>query len=130
MITGSVDDDLNAVIEITVTGIGLRRKNIAAKVDTGFNDYLLLPNDVIAFLKLERTQRDALATLADGTEIATPYFIAEVLWDGAMKRVLVLGTEGGALVGMSLMRGYDLSVAVTEGGAVTLSKTVGETLSA
>jgi predicted aspartyl protease len=122
MISGFVDDDLNPLIEVVVFGKGRRKRTVIATVDTGFTDYLLLPLDLIGFLKLTALPSEAVAILADGTSIQSPYYVAEVMWDGVLKRIPVLGTEGNALVGMSLMRGYDLNVAVEEGGPVTLTK--------
>lgn len=122
MIEGFVDDDLNPLIEITVLGKGRRKRTVVATVDTGFTDYLALPHDLIGFLKLTSLPVQAEATLADGTVIQSPYYRAELLWDSNIKAVLVVGTDGGTLIGMSLMRGYDLHVSVGEGGKVRLTK--------
>ena len=122
MIVGFVDEDLNPRIEVTVTGRGLRKRSLTAIVDTGFTDFLLLPDGLIAFLQLTELPVQAKAVLADGSEISSPYYEVGILWDGVLRQVPVIGTDGTALIGMSLMRGYDLSISVEEGGAVTLTR--------
>ena len=122
MIEGTVDDDLQAVIDLTITGQGRRKRTLRAQVDTGFTDYLTLPQALIDALKLPQQKTQARAILADGSQVLSPYYRAEVLWDGVLREAFVISMESNILIGMALMEGYDLHVAVNAGGAVRLTK--------
>ncbi|MBC8135011.1 MAG: hypothetical protein H8F28_03885 [Fibrella sp.] len=67
-----------------------------------------------------RTQ--AVAILADGSQMISSYYRAEVFWDGAMREAFVISAGGNILVGMAMMEGYDLHVSVGEGGTVRLTR--------
>lgn len=58
------------------------------------------------------------AVLADGRAVETRYHRGRVLWHGRERGVQVLSAEGGALVGMSLLRGSRLIVDCAPGGTV------------
>lgn len=122
MIVGTVNDDLEAMVELTVYGQGLRKRKVRFQVDTGFNDFLVIPEEVVAYLKLRRTELRNYLTLADGSVRLQHYHECDVLWNGERRTVLVLALDGSPLIGMALMNGYDLHVSVREGGAVRLTR--------
>jgi len=120
VIAGEVRPDRQAVIRLVVRGPESASRCVEAVVDTGFNSYLTLPSDLVAELGLQYLARGR-ARLADGSVITTRYFRAEVEWDGQARPIRVLEAAGGPLVGMSLLYGCDLRIAVIDGGEVTIA---------
>jgi clan AA aspartic protease len=88
-------------------------------VDTGFTGYLTLPPSQIIALQLPFQQRQTY-TLGDGTDVQFDVYLATVLWDGRDRDVAVLATEGAALTGMRMLRGYRLLIDVIDGGEVLI----------
>ena len=58
--------------------------------------------------------------LADGSTVETSYHRVRVLWHERERAVQALVTKGGPLVGMTLLRGSILTVAVSPDGEVTI----------
>ena len=58
--------------------------------------------------------------LANGELASFDLYEARVQWDGQWQGVLVSLAQGGPLVGMALMQGYELSIQVTNGGRIEL----------
>lgn len=59
--------------------------------------------------------------LADGSTLRLDLYRGTVIWDGRPPVIQILEAEGGPLVGMQLMRGYELRVEVLDGGSVTIT---------
>lgn len=55
-------------------------------------------------------------------EMVRPVFlyIAEVVWDGQYRTVDIIESETVPLIGMRLLRGYDLHIQAIEGGYVKI----------
>ena len=71
-------------------------------LDTGFDGELSLPRDIIRHLGFPLYD-DFVSTLADSREITVPGYDGRVMWHGRSRSVLVLETEGEALLGMNLL---------------------------
>ena len=119
MIQGIVTPEREAVIRLMVRGPQGQEQELEAVLDTGFNDWLTLPPELVAALGLPFAA-PARATLADGSEVEMNYHRAAVIWDGALRSGLVLACEGGSLVGMSLLYGHEMYVNIVDGGLVTI----------
>ena len=119
MIVGKVTTDLEVVIELVVVGLN-RQENIEAVVDTGFSGYLALPSDLINRLKLRRIDNQAVI-LGDGTEVVLEKYLLAVLWHGKEHNVSALQTDGGPLVGMSLLYGSRVILDVISDGDVSIN---------
>jgi clan AA aspartic protease len=122
MIVGSVDPNGDAVVPIRVRGSeaeSSRSIELPVVVDTGFNEWLTLPPDMITALSL-RFREEGRYTLADGSEAASRLFAAEVEWFGRWRRVLIAEMDGGPLMGMALLSGSYLGIEVTSGGRVQI----------
>ena len=124
MIIGQISADREAVIPVTILGAGNQATEVEAVIDTGFTDFLTLPPVLTAFLRL--TFRESVEfVLGDGSPVQFDTYAAAVLWDDQQKNILVLASEGGPLVGMSLLYGYRVILDVVDGGTVTIeAKTV------
>lgn len=77
MITGKIRDERVAIIEVEVIGLNQRAK-IEATLDTGFTDYLTLPEFWIDYLKLPRigTRR---TIIAHGRAVLLDLYLAKVI---------------------------------------------------
>lgn len=119
MITGAVTAFGEAVIPLRIVGSTGEVLDIEAVIDTGFNGFLTLPTAVIDDLRLPWRRRGR-AVLADGTETIFDTYDGSVVWDGQGRRVAVDGADSEPLVGMALLGGFELTIAVTKGGQVTI----------
>ena len=119
MITGAVTAFGEAVIPLRIVGSTGEVLDIEAVIDTGFNGFLTLPTAVIDDLRLPWRRRGR-AVLADGTETIFDTYDGSVVWDGQGRRVAVDAAESEPLVGMALLGGFELTIAVTKGGQVTI----------
>lgn len=124
MIIGQISAGREAVIPVTILGAGNQATEVEAVIDTGFTDFLTLPPVLIASLRLT-FRESAEFVLGDGGPAQFDTSVATVLWDDQQKNILVLASEGGPLVGMSLLYGYRVILDVVDGGTVTIeAKTV------
>ncbi|CAN5144237.1 clan AA aspartic protease [soil metagenome] len=122
MMRGRVDGGgREATLPLTVIGRSGVRAEVEATVDTGFTGSMCLPLDVVQSLSVPFVGQ-GVAVLADGSTVETSYHRARVLWHGREIAVQVLVTVGGPLVGMTLLRGSVLTVAVSPGGEVTVEE--------
>jgi clan AA aspartic protease len=119
MISGRINSRLEAVISLSVIGSQGEVREVEAVIDTGFSDYLTLPVEVVTALGLSSIGVEQL-TLADGSEITADLCPVTIIWDGQPRAVEADTLESEALVGMALMKGYDLNARIAVGGRVTI----------
>jgi clan AA aspartic protease len=109
------------LIPLTVRGSRGRQQEIKAIVDTGFTGWLTLPPAVIAALNLSwRTFGRGI--LADGSVSYFDVYQAKVMWDGRLRSVFVDEFDATPLVGIGLLRGFELKMQVRAGGKVTIRR--------
>jgi clan AA aspartic protease len=120
MISGAVNETLDAIVSLLVQDAGGQPHQIEAVVDTGFNGFLTLPPSLIASLGLAWLSRQE-GELADGSIQLFDVFAATVVWDGRSRTIEVEATDGSSLLGMSLMKDHQLWIQVIDGGSVTIS---------
>src|SRR4051794_867893 len=120
MISGTVNAQLEAVIRLRVRGPGGVELDFDAVIDTGFTSSLTLPAMAVTALGLVR-QSGGSAVLGDGSVRSFDVYAAEVAWDGNWRPVLVSAVGDEVLVGMRLLAGHELRVAVVPGGPVEIS---------
>ncbi|MGL4497914.1 MAG: clan AA aspartic protease [Planktothrix sp.] len=121
MITGIVNRDFEPIIPRSVYDSDGKNYTQDAIVDTGFNGWLSLPPDLSAQLNL-RWKRRGGAILGDESECVFNICEAVLVWDGELLTIPIDEADSEALVGMSMMDGYQLVVQVFPGGLVELSK--------
>lgn len=90
-------------------------------VDTGFNDYLTLPTQVVAVMNLP-LYTTTLARLADGSQQSIPIHGARIRWNEREQLVPVLATGIKPLLGTALLQGFCLIVEFIEDGMVKVEK--------
>ena len=120
MMTGVVTSNREAVLRVMVRGTHGQEVPVDAVIDTGFTGFLTLPAQLIVILALAFAGTTR-ATLGDGSGVRLDIFEATVLWDNQERRVPVLAAEGGALMGMSMLSGYRVTLDVEDGGAVVVA---------
>jgi clan AA aspartic protease len=118
MMQGRVNQSCEAMLSIAVRN-NATIQMIDAVIDTGFSGFLTLPSDAISTLKLSWEGRD-VATLGDGTSCTFEVYLGYVIWDGQYREVYINESETVPLIGMRLLRGYDLRIQTIEGGIVTI----------
>ena len=118
MMQGVVNQSCEAILPIVVKN-NTTTQLIDAVIDTGFSGFLTLPPNVIAALDLTWKGRD-VATLGNGTSCIFDVYIATVIWDGQYRIIDINESETVSLIGMRLLRGYDLRIQTIEGGTVAI----------
>ncbi|MBI3821535.1 MAG: clan AA aspartic protease [Planctomycetes bacterium] len=119
MITGSVNSDLEGILRITVRGPNGKRKRITAVIDTGYNGSLTLPLELIADLGLPWRDTGS-AMLGDGSICECDIYASWVVWNRRTIGVFVEEANTTPLVGMELLRGFELNMKVERHGQVTI----------
>jgi clan AA aspartic protease len=118
MIHGIVNQSCEAILPVVLKN-DTKTQLVDAVIDTGFSVFLTLPSSVITALELVWKGRD-VATLGDGTSCIFEVYIAVVIWDGQYRTIDINESETIPLIGMQLLRGYDLRIQAVEGGSVTI----------
>ncbi len=93
-----------------------------AKIDTGFDGWLGLPNDYIEALGLEAIDTD-LVTLADNQQRPIDVYTAEVIWGQQNQTVRTHRAGTMPLIGMSMLDGHTLTIDARNGGSIELTPT-------
>ena len=116
---GRLDGWLTIPVERERASEGLRQCEVV--IDTGFTDWLMLPEVVIADLGLV-SQGKVSVTLATGEESQVDYYLTRVLWHDELSWVEVIGSTDQSLLGMELLRGYRLAIDAWKGGEVSVEE--------
>ena len=119
MIEGVVNERYEPVATITVQGPSGYSRQLDAVIDTGFNDFLMLPSSLVSELELPFETRMEV-TVADGRVASLPVHNVSILWDGRLTDTYAYTTDATPLVGMLMLDGYDLNVEVKVGGRVVI----------
>ena len=93
---------------------------VEAVVDSGFTGHLAVPERLVAKLGLTLQMRSEHAS-ADGSVRWLEMYDAEVEWGDDWRPVLVAAVGNEVLLGMRMMLGHELRVAVVPGGAVEIT---------
>ncbi len=121
MITGHINSKLEAIIALTILAKDGETKEFEALVDTGYTEFITLPQSILTELNLEIFASGRL-TMADGHAVDVDLFQATILWDGQPRTIEVDALESEILIGMSLLEGYDLHVHTIADGQVTINQ--------
>jgi clan AA aspartic protease len=119
MIRGHVNAAKQPVIPLQLLGPNRQSREVEALVDTGFDGLLAVPPDIVAALQLPYGMTRSYE-LGDGGKVEFDLHRITILWDSREVEVEAVVTTGGVLVGMSLLRGFQLFVDVVEGGEVLI----------
>ncbi len=120
MISGVVNDRLEAVVELPVSSPAGQTSDIKAIVDTGYNGFLMLPTAVVNELGLLYAGK-VTVILADGSRTDLPLFRVQLIWDDQPMSITVAASGPVPLVGMELLEGHNLNIDVHPGGSVQIN---------
>ena len=120
MIVGSVQRR-EPVIRLTVRGSRGRQEQIQAVVDPGYTGWLTLPPALMGRLNLP-WKTFGRGIMADGSVSAFDVYQARVMWDSRLRQVLVSELDATPLVGMALLRGFEIRMLVKARGKVTIER--------
>jgi clan AA aspartic protease len=121
MIQGTVRPRLVPTVPLTVRNSIGQELAIEALVDTGCSGSLTLPSAVIARLGLPWRMRGS-AVLANGKTEFFDIHAGVIIWDGKARNILIEAADTIPLVGMALIKGYDLSIRGEVGGKVRIKR--------
>ena len=119
MIEGQINARREALIPVRIRGASGAEAEVQAVLDTGFDDHLMLPAEMIEGLGLIRQGAMPLM-MADGSIVRASVFEAVVMWNGERRSISVQATKNDTLVGMRLLQGSLVTLEVVDGGAVTI----------
>ncbi len=122
MVVGRVDAHgsiLRAVTEVFVYGRSSMRARVQAVIDTGFSEFLTLPPHAIRALGLRPEYEESLV-LANGQTTKLVVYAASIDWDGHMREVKVLESDGDPLIGMKMLRDHDIHIRAVPDGPVSI----------
>jgi clan AA aspartic protease len=120
MISGYVNTDREAIVQLVVLGGNKQNKGIKAVVDTGYTGFLTLPSATITTLGLTwYMQQEGI--LGDGSLCMFNVYEASVIWDGEVRSIEINESEADPLIGMGLLEGYELKIQGIPGGLVTIT---------
>ncbi|MFM7192063.1 MAG: clan AA aspartic protease [Microcystaceae cyanobacterium] len=120
MMQGRVNQNCEAILPLVIRNNSITQR-VDAVIDTGFSGFLTLPSDIISTLQLSWEGRD-IATLGNGTFCIFEVYTGWVIWDGEYREIYINESETIPLIGMRLLRTYDLNIQAIEGGLVTIKK--------
>ncbi len=120
MISGYVNANREAIIQVAIVGSSNQLKSIRAIIDTGFTGDLTLPRNVIDQLgfTLRGLQR---VILGDGSLQYFEMFVGVVIWDGQIREVEINAAETDSLIGMGLLEDYKLEMEGRPNGEVRIT---------
>ncbi|HWQ32703.1 MAG TPA: hypothetical protein VNQ79_07450 [Blastocatellia bacterium] len=100
---GRLDADDTPLLEFEISEAGQAHEVV---IDTGFNDYLYLPENLVTAWALPFVMSGSVE-LADGSVIIADLYEAHLNWLGRAVRVSVLAgpPAGDSLLGMKLLAG-------------------------
>lgn len=117
--TGAVNTNLEAVLKLSLRGPTGTVIEVDALVDSGYTSSLTLPDATATALGLTR-RTGGRAVLADGSALLFDSYSVEVWWHGFWRRVAASAIGAEILVGMRLLEGSEVRIAVVAGGAVEI----------
>lgn len=88
-------------------------------------EWLTLPVDVITALRLRFWSLER-CELADGSECQFEVHVGTVVWDGKGREIHVDRADTVPLVGMKLMKGFELKMQVRPRGTITIKRLPGK----
>lgn len=115
--TGTVTASLEAALKLSLRGPSGTVIEVDSVLDTGYTGSLTLPDSVATAPGLTR-RTGGRAVLADGSALLFDSYSVEVWWHQSWRRVAASALGAEILVGMRLLEGAEVRIAVVAGGAV------------
>jgi len=119
VILGQVNPRTEAVIAVMMRDAAGHLLARDAVIDTGFSGYLTLPLATITALQLPFLS-SRVYSLGNNAQANFDTYKATLLWDGQEQDIKVLASEAHPLVGMSLLKGFRITINAVDGGEVRI----------
>ena len=116
---GTVNANLEAVIQLIIRGPRGGETFIDCVIDTGFSGFLTLPPTIIHSLELPWIASEE-GILADGSVIPFDVHRATVQWETQEREVEIQRANAAPLVGMALLENHAVSIHVRPVGEVRI----------
>jgi clan AA aspartic protease len=121
MVSGSVNAFKQAIVVLELRGPNGHTENVEVVIDTGFDDFFTVSPDLQTRLQMPFREIRSYE-LGDGNLVNFPIHQVTVVWDGQDRDVEALVTDGGVLLGMSMLTGYTLFIDAIDGGEVRIAR--------
>lgn len=121
MMLGAVDARKLAIIELELLGADGAVIRVNAIIDTGYDGFLTISPDLLSRLGSPYDETRSYE-LGNGEIVRFAVHDVDVIWDSRVRTVSAIVTEGGELIGMSLLTGFELFVDVVDGGVVRITR--------
>ena len=121
MITGQFQPDLRCLVEVEIMDASGAFRPVHAKLDTGFDGDIALPNSDFQTLDTSSTGTKSVS-LADGTVRSVTSCIAKVRL-GEIEHdatILNFGDSNQPLIGMEILLGYSIHIDVLPFGDIRI----------
>ena len=118
-VLGHADPLIRPYVQLVLRGPQGTEQIIQARLDTGFDISLALPQSFIDTLGLQATTARR-TQVADGSFVFFMEYRVRVLWEGFERPIRVLGKSGDALAGVALFEGYRVCIEFIDGGDVNV----------
>ena len=119
MIRGVVNAAYEPVVSLAFQGPTGQTPEVEAVVDTGFSEFLTLPQTLVDELGSPLVTRASLI-LADGSVARFDVYMVTVLWDGNPRQIGAYMSDAVPLVGMRMLDRHRLFIEVEDGGRVLI----------
>jgi clan AA aspartic protease len=120
VILGQVNPRTEAVIPVMARDIAGNLLKLDAVIDTGFSGYLTLPLATITMLQLPFLS-SRVFSLGNNSQVNFDIYMATLLWNGQDRDIQILASEAHPLVGMSLLKGFRITIDAVDGGEVHIA---------
>jgi clan AA aspartic protease len=120
MMSGYVNFNREAILQIAIVGDNKQLRSVKAVIDTGFTGNLTLPKTILDELGFTLSGVQEVF-LGDGSLRYFEVYEGRVIWHGQMRQVEINAAETNSLIGMGLLEGYKLEIEGTPNGKVTIS---------
>ncbi|HEY4329376.1 MAG TPA: clan AA aspartic protease [Phycisphaerae bacterium] len=116
---GKVNARREAILPIHIRGGTKHPRRFLAVIDTGFTGFLTLPLRTIRALRMPRVGSVA-AKLADGKVVQMGVYVGLIRWNNLELPVRINAADTDPLIGMALLNGHELRIAVRRNGEVSI----------
>ena len=135
---GVVNEYLEPVIILNISGTGNTSLVVDFVIDTGCTEEIILPQDLIRGEPFQLAPAeeihmhpgigpadggaDITVTLADGTSVRHARYPAQIDWHGERREIVAVSMGIEPLIGMGILQGSNLSVDAVPDGSVTITE--------
>ena len=126
MITGRINQDRELIAPIRVLDANGYVHRFEAVIDTGFDEELSLPSNLVAPLGMPYSEPSEMV-VATGRIFNVTAYEGIAIWRGERRPIRIIEAEGDPLIGIGLLWGSLITAEIIDNGEVTISPLPAET---